>query len=529
MELSEGKKRFVKLFMDKGVLLSPEFVEQLSSASDEDVGKVITRLSNENSPLIMSKEVEEFFSKVGGDTDWGEFERMVVNLEKKKGKEMFGKVVEVIKEDTEREKEKNKKKSVEVLFSYEDSDSKKDVQTFVSYFNNRYSALKKILQNRQELERASAISRVKVKTEKETVAVIGIVSAKILTKNKNIILTIEDPSGEINVLVNNSKPELISLTKSIVLDEVIGVTGTSSNGIIFVNSIVFPDIPLSHEMKRSNKDESLAVIGDIHLGSKHFLYDEFMRMIKWLRGEFGSEMHKEEAAKIKYVFLIGDLVDGVGIYPSQENDLEIKDIKKQYDVLANYLKMIPEHMEIIICAGNHDAVRIAEPQPPLPKDFAKSLWDLPNVTMVSNPSVISLGADENFSGFNVLLYHGFSFPYYGEGVESLRLKGGLESVEHILEFLLKKRHLAPTHTSTQYIPDEREDFLVIKHVPDIFITGHIHRTSITNYKGVTMMNSSSWIGMTDFQEKVGLKPLPARVPIINLKTRKAKILKFSND
>lgn len=527
MELSEQKKKLVSLFMEHDVLLSPNFVEHLSLATNEYIEKIVEKLTYQNGPLVMNKEIENFFSSIAKkETNWEKFESMLANFEKKKIENNFKKVFTTVKEENERIVEEQRKKEVEVTFSYQESDEKKNFQSFVSYFNKRYIALKNILQNRQELERASAISRVKVKIERETVAIIGMVKNKSITKNGNVIMTLEDPSGEMNVLINQSKQDVFEKTKSVVLDEVIGVVGMSSNGIIFVNKILFPDIPLNHEIKKSQKDESIAVLGDIHLGSKYFLYDEFNRMIKWLKGEFGSIEQREEAKKIKYLFLIGDLVDGVGIYPGQENDLEILDITKQFESLANYLKKIPEHINIIISAGNHDPVRIAEPQPKLPEDFAAALYELPNVTMVSNPAVVTIGGDENFPGFDVLLYHGFSFPFFGDSVEPLRTKGGLERVEVILEFLMKKRHLAPTHTSTQYIPDEREDFLVIKNIPDIFITGHIHRTSITNYRGVTMMNSSTWIGMTDFQEKVGLHPMPARVPIINLKTRKAKILKF---
>jgi DNA polymerase II small subunit len=351
---------------------------------------------------------------------------------------------------------------------------------------------------------------------------------KSVTKNGTVVLTLEDPTGQINVMITKSKPELYDLTNYIVLDEVLGITGMSSGDVVFANSIIFPDIP-THEFKKSPNDENIAILGDIHIGSKHFLYDEFSKMIKWLKGEFGTPQQKEDAKKVKYLILIGDLVDGVGIYPAQENDLEIPDIEAQYTMLASYLQKIPEEINIIICAGNHDAVRIAEPQPQLPKDFAKALWDMPNVTMVSNPAIVNIGATDTFSGFSVLLYHGFSFPYYADSVEPLRLKGGLENVNAIMEFLLKKRHLAPSHTSTQYIPDERDDPLVIKSIPDFFISGHIHTTSITNYKNITLVNSSTWIGMTDFQEKIGLHPHPARVPLINLKTRQAKVMKFESD
>jgi DNA polymerase II small subunit len=530
MDISLQKKELVKIFMQKGILISPDFVEKLKTVSDDKINSLIQTFSNfKEGPVVISKEIENFLSTFSDkEPDWKEFERILTSIDKSdfKNQDSFDKVVTVIKNDKILQDELNKKKDLEIIFSYEDSLDKKEIQTFVSHFNNRYVALKKILQQRVELERASAINRIKGRFDRENIAIIGMVYSKSVTKNGNLIFTLEDPSGVINILVNKSKEELFVLSKLIVLDEVIGITGVISNGIIFAENIFFPDVPSNLDLKTSEEDINFAVLGDIHIGSKHFLYDEFNKMIKWLKGEFGNPIQREDAKKIKYLFIIGDLVDGVGIYPNQQKDLEIEDIYEQYEKMASYLKKIPEHIKIIISSGNHDAVRIPEPQPKLPEDFAKALWALPNVTMVSNPSVVKIGATDNFSGFNVLLYHGFSMPYYAENVEDIRLKGGLENVENIMKFFIKKRHLAPTHASSQYVPDSREDFLVIKDVPDFFITGHIHRAIIANYKKITLINGSSWIGMTDYQEKVGLKPLPSRVPIINLKTRQGKIMRF---
>jgi len=95
-----------------------------------------------------------------------------------------------------------------------------------------------------------------------------------------------------------------------------------------------------------------------------------------------------------------------------------------------------------------------------------------------------------------------------------------------MKFLLQKRHLAPTHKSTLYIPDVNQDPLVISNVPDFFLTGHIHKSSVSNYRNITMICGSCWQSKTSFQEKVGHHPEPCRVPIINLQTREVKILKF---
>lgn len=98
-----------------------------------------------------------------------------------------------------------------------------------------------------------------------------------------------------------------------------------------------------------------------------------------------------------------------------------------------------------------------------------------------------------------------------------------------MKFLLKKRHLAPSHTSTLYIPDPEEDPLLITKVPDIFVTGHVHRMRVGNYTNVTTICSSCWESKTEFQERTGHNPQPSRVPIVNLKTRDVTVLRFDKE
>ena len=70
----------------------------------------------------------------------------------------------------------------------------------------------------------------------------------------------------------------------------------------------------------------------------------------------GNDVQKEIAKKVKYIIIAGDLVDGVGIYPSQIEELEIKDIVEQYDEFCRLIKQIPTNKQIIICPGNHGYV-----------------------------------------------------------------------------------------------------------------------------------------------------------------------------
>ncbi len=418
--------------------------------------------------------------------------------------------------------------SVKVVFSYKKDSAKNDYNSFVSHFNKRYDFFRKLLVQREDLRSVLSINKIKDKQSHENVSLIGIVHSKEITKNKNIILGMEDTTGLIKVLVSKNNKAVFEASNYIVEDEVIGVTGMFKNDVIFATNIVFPEINLDKELKKA-KEESYAIfLSDIHVGSKNFLPKEFNKFLKWINMEYGNENQRSIASKVKYIFIIGDLVDGVGIYPDQEKELEIKDIYGQYAEAAKLLDRIPKHMKIIICPGNHDAMRISEPQPPLYSDFAEPLYKLENAIFVSNPALVNIGAAEDFSGIDVLLYHGYSFDYYYTKVDSLRLSNAMHKPEVIMKFLLRKRHLAPTHGSTLYIPDSEEDPLIISRIPDIFACGHIHKCTVSSYRNISLICGSCWQARTKFQEKVGHEPEPARIPIINLKTRQAKILKFGD-
>ncbi|MCC7575011.1 metallophosphoesterase [Candidatus Woesearchaeota archaeon] len=434
---------------------------------------------------------------------------------------------ETIQKYIEENKNKNNTK-VNIIKSYDKEPKKRTFQDFVSVFNNRFKKLSELLKNRKELDSTTSISRLNTKNQNDKTAIIGMILDKQLTKNNNIILTLEDTTGTCNAIIRKTddEKEIYETAENIVLDEVIGITGTYLNKAIFVDKIIFPDIPLNKELKKQKEEEYAIMIGDTHFGSNHFMKEDFERFIKWINQELGNEEQKKIASKVKYAILTGDIVEGVGIYPNQEKDLDILNIVEQYEEAARWLKKIPEHIQIITQSGNHDAGRLSEPQEAPFKDMAKPLWDLPNITLVSNPAYVNIGKTETFPGFDLLLYHGGSLIYYADNIPKIRAAGGQKKSDQIMKHLLQKRHLAPTHKSTLYLPDAEEDFLLIDIVPDFFITGHIHRSNISSYRNITIINASCWTETTEDQIKRGLEPLPARIPIVNLKTRDVKIINF---
>jgi DNA polymerase II small subunit len=310
------------------------------------------------------------------------------------------------------------------------------------------------------------------------------------------LIKLEDPTGVITVFVSAKKSELVNKCLNIVNDEVIGVVGNTSSNFFYASDLVFPEVPDS-PMKYSPVDEYACFIADTHVGSIDFENKMYNNFTNWLKGKNGTNEQKETARKVKYLFFIGDLVDGVGVYPSQESELIIKDIYKQYEVFSDYLKDLPEDIQLVFIPGNHDAVRSSEPQPPLFDDIAKPVYDLSNAKNLSNPSMVNIGKYSSFDGFNVLMYHGSTYTYYASNVPKL-LNVGMDKPELVGEFLLKKRHLGPAHASSLTTP-ESVDPLIIDTIPDILTTGHIHKLGYKNYRGVNILATSCFQKMTSCQ------------------------------
>ncbi|MEK6891443.1 MAG: metallophosphoesterase [Nanoarchaeota archaeon] len=414
----------------------------------------------------------------------------------------------------------NLESSVILRKIYLNKPKKINVSDFVKNFRSRFVSIKGLLQDRPELENLVSINRIE---NNSSYSIIGLVFDKKITKNDNILLEIEDLTGRISALVTKNRQEVYEKAKEILLDEVIGLKVSGSREIVFINDIFFPDIKLV-EKKKSKKEELVAFSSDIHVGSDKFLERNFLKFINWLNGEVGNAKQREEALKVKYLFITGDSVDGVGVYPGQETQLVIKDVREQYKRLAELLSMIRKDVNIIVCPGQHDAVRVAEPQPIIGDFYGEALHKLENIYLVTNPALIEISDVK----FKVLMYHGASIHGIINSIDSLRVNKAHNSPTSVVKYLLKKRHLAPTHSLVTYTPCEGEDSLFIHETPDIFLTGDLHRPEISEYNGVLLIASSCWQSITPFEEKVGNNPDPCKVPIMNLKTREIKMLDFSD-
>lgn len=290
--------------------------------------------------------------------------------------------------------------------------------------------------------------------------------------------------------------------------------------MLFIYDIFFPEAMIPEKVK-FEEDFNIAFLSDVHVGSTRHTEKSFEKFIEWIKGE------DENAKKIKYLFFIGDNVDGVGIYPGQENLLTLKSMEEQYNKLASYLKQIPERITIFMCPGQHDAVRVAEPQPIIGKKYAAALHEIPNLVLVTNPTLVKLL--EKDKEFKILMYHGASLHSLINEIKELREIKAHRCPAKAAKHLLKRRHLAPTHSSVVYIPNIDKDPLTITEVPDVLCTGEMHRLDIENYNGILIIIGSCWQTQTPFEEKTGNIPDPCKVPVMNLRTRELKIFDFSDE
>lgn len=219
----EQKKEIVKSFLKKGLLINPNFFDNF----DESIAG---QAFDKDGLLVVTKDSKEI---AGKEVNWVELDSSLVMLEKEKNKEVYGKFISFLtkKEEEVHEQLKKEMPPVNVVFSYKEEIKKKDIQDFVAYFNARYRDLEKMLRGRQELQNIMSINRIKGKRDKETLSLIGIVKDRALTKNKNLILEVEDPTGSTKVLLNKNKPELFGAAQDIVLDEVIGIVGVNGDNI----------------------------------------------------------------------------------------------------------------------------------------------------------------------------------------------------------------------------------------------------------------------------------------------------------
>lgn len=481
------KNKILKMYADKGFFLDKEVLELFLKINEENMKKI--------SEILFGLKINE---------------KIIT-------KKIFDKYSSNFYEFLPIKKQKTENKGIKLLSISDFSSKKISVSDFIKHFRDRYGQLKEILE-KNNFENLSSIR--KIGKNKGIYTIIVIISGKRITKNKNLLVEVEDLTGKSFVLVNNENLGLFSDAKNLMLDDIVALKVSGSSDMLFLSEIIYPDSKIDKE-KYGENENCVAFLGDLHIGSKMFLEKNFLKFISWINGEFGDDRQRAIAKKVKYLFLTGDNIDGVSHYPGQENFLNIKTCKGQYFKVEEILRKIRRDINIIMCPGQHDSVWVGEPQSVISEKWAPGLYKMDNLYMVPNPSLVEI------EGFKILMYHGASINGFINQMSDIRTKFGHTFPIKIVREILKRRHLAPTHGLVDYIPYEKDN-LVINMVPDIIATADQHRTEIDSYNNILMIASSCWQSITPFEKKIGNIPDPCKVPIFNLKTREIKIIDFSN-
>lgn len=489
----------IKIAIKEGFQISAECYDYIKSINDEDIERTII------------KSIERLDSK--------EKNNFIIDLEtlEKAYNELRGK--------SEREGMLIGKSSIKILAKEYESKIKViedyngrpmcDVKGFLDYFKSRYKKLKKIFNERIDVKDSITINQALNMPEKTRFKVVGLVNKKIM-KGDRLIVELEDEEAFIELVA--LEKEVIDKGKLIFEDQVICADAVKhTDKLIVVKDFIWPDIP-NKSPKKSETPLCVAFISDLHIGSKLFNKTLFEKFIQWINLKTGPPELREIASKIKYVVINGDIVDGIGIYPDQINELEFVDISKQYSEAYKFLSKFPEYIDIIITPGNHDATRKSLPQPPIIRDYAEPLYNDDRFHIYGNPLVL------NIQGLDFLIYHGKSLD------DVLTKTPGLNysTPEKGAELLLKCRHLAPIYGASTPIAPMNEDKLVISNVPDVMCLAHVHICGYKKYRGVSLISSSTWQNQTIFQKKLGLTPTPGILPILDLQSSEIITIDFNN-
>jgi DNA polymerase II small subunit len=510
------KKEILDTIRERKLLLEKEIFDLIEGFDDVNVAREFLIGLEEHSgqkmitKALLSKNYE-FFRNVVSKTGSGEgsaekiFVKLGLNLEITKEKEVSAKT----------DGGQSKKSGFQVFYADTSPYKKLAVEDFVGNFRARYQSLQRILMQRSELQNLTSIG--KISGGRQTTSIIGMVTEKRVTKNGNLIIKFEDLTGEISGVVKAGNKEVFAKASELQLDDVVGVRAGGSRDLLFIFDIFFPDA-FKLEKTKFEEDMCAAFLSDMHIGSDKHLGRELGKFFDWLNSG------DETAKKIKYLFFIGDNVDGVGIFPGQENRIVLKSMEEQYAKLASYFKRVPKNITMFMCPGQHDAIRVAEPQPLISRRYAGSLYEIDNLVLVTNPATIKL--IEGDKEIKILMYHGDSLNDFIREIKELREINAYYCPAKAVKHLLKRRHLAPTHSTAIYIPNIDKDPLVISEVPDIMCTGEMHHLDIDSYNGILIVVGSCWQSQTSYEEKIGHVPDPCKVPILNLKTREIKIIDF---
>ncbi len=353
-----------------------------------------------------------------------------------------------------------------------------DTSGYVHVFRDRLEKMTSIIRGRPDFFQIEKLNAIKtpLSGKKVLAKVVGLVVSK-KTSGDYVSLTLEDESGYLRLMCTD---DAIRKVDEVLLDEFVLVEVESLPRGYYARNVYHPDLP-DKTRNTCNEKVYALFLSDLHVGSSAFDGAAFEKMVRWMNGDYGE---LEVVSRIAYLVLNGDLIENP---LARDGHLNERGVEACYDELAGYLSKVRRNVKIVVIPGETDATRTALPQPAIIRRYAKKLYEMENVLMLGNPSLVRM------HGVTVLLYHGQSLDEVFSQLQSAsktRPSVGIRA-------LLRARHVAPSYGGLTSIAPEREDLLIIDPVPDIMHCGHLGFPDEDVYRGTLMLSTPSWTGKSE--------------------------------
>jgi DNA polymerase II small subunit len=352
-----------------------------------------------------------------------------------------------------------------------------DTSGYVKLFNSRLERMSLIIRNRQDFFQIEKLNAIKTPSsgKKVLAKVVGLVVSKRVSGGY-VSLTLEDDSGYLRLMCTD---DAIRKAEEVLIDEFVLVEVESLPRGYYARNIYHPDVP--ERARKVSSERAFALFAsDLHIGSPDFDKEAFQKMVGWLNGDFGE---MEIVSRTGYLVLNGDLIENPLARDGRSDE---EGIEASYDVLADFLAKIRRDVRVLVVPGETDATRMALPQPAIIRKYAKRLYEMKNVVMLGNPSMVRI------HGVDVLLYHGQSLDEVFKQLQSTSASRPCTGIKA----LLRARHVAPTYGGLTALAPEREDLLIIESIPDIMHCGHVGLPDEDIYRGTLLLSTPSWTGDT---------------------------------
>jgi DNA polymerase II small subunit len=265
--------------------------------------------------------------------------------------------------------------------------TKKEITTqdFVNFYKNKYEKMKNIITTRVQKD---FISINKLSTRRDEVHVMGIVK-EIKPKDDKVVVELEDMTGTASVIFDKNE------TQGLEADDVVAVRAVSAGSVLFGKKLIYPDIPLRQPAKGSGKacfisdlhlDEApindfvmflewfekqdikylfvAGDIGDTNAFEKHINETCYGKKIFVVPGNVDSDDYPQPAQQYKSKFIVPlsnpAMLDMNGVKVLLIHKMDIDMLKKRYlghskaIIPGDYL-VLDEVPDIVHCGHTHEA------------------------------------------------------------------------------------------------------------------------------------------------------------------------------